>query len=1297
MPRFTLKTKITLLLPLAMTVALAALLFLAYSLVQSHIKETIFNQQYQMVSILADEIDRNVASSGDTLQDISRKITRAMVNNPEQALAYLRQQDEHLKNFDNGLFLFDRHGRMVAELPLELQRVGKDFQFREYLAKTIASRRPFLSDPYISSQAHHHPAVMFTVPVFDNDGSLMAVVGGSVDLARESFLGRLANVKFGKKGYPFLFNSERLMLLHPDKSRVMKKDVPPGVNKLLDRAVAGFDGTGETVNSRGMHALASFKHLKTKNWILGANFPVAEAFAPISRLRNILLTVLPILTIALFCFMRRYLGQLTEPVVRLTRHVESLSANKVDQRTIPVEGSDEIAILGHSFNHLVAEIDRQRDELVRREVLYRTVVDFSSETIFLISPDRRTLSYISPSCLELTGYAPEEFQANPGLLSEMIHSNDRDHWDEHCRLEGGCDFSEPLEFRLLTRQGETRWVNHLCRPVYDHLEQYAGIRGSFSDISLWKQAESAIVASEEKFRIFFEESGDAIFIVGVDGLIKEANNEASQRYGYSHQELVNMPVPELDTPEESVHIPERVARIMEQGQYTFETVHRRKHDSPMMVEVSASLIDYEGNRAILAVVRDITARKQAEQRLHRQNEYLQALHETTVGLLSRHDVAGLLQAIVTRAGNLIGTEHCYVYLKNSSGIEMEMVFQSGVYNSFVHHPIKPGQGIAGRVWESMEPVHVADYSCWEGRLPDPDRDCLHAMAGVPLTSGGEVIGALGLAFIDCETVISAEQMDLLCHFGELASLALENARLNDKFRRELSERKKAEEHLHKLSVAVEQNPASIIITDPRGVIEYVNPHFSRLTGYLPEEAIGRTPSILRSGETSTGEYRQLWETILSGGEWRGEFHNRKKNGELYWEQALIAPIRDENGAITHFIGIKEDITDRKQLESQLRHSQKMEAIGQLAGGIAHDFNNILTAIIGYSSIMQLKLPDDSPFKKSAGQIIETAERGASLTQGLLAFSRKQVTYPVAIDLNEILARVQQLLRRLISEDIGLDINPSAQGLPVMADSGQIEQVLMNLATNARDAMPNGGSIVIATEMVTLDSDFVISMGFGQAGDYALLTFTDSGEGMDEETARHIFEPFYTTKDLGKGTGLGLSIVYGIVKKHNGYITCHSTIGLGTVMQVYLPLLTGSPAPVVLAPEEGAPVRQGSDLVLVAEDNEAARTLAKEILEEFGYSVLEAGDGQEALELFRDNRDSISLVILDVIMPKLNGREVYDAIRAIDPAVRVLFCSGYPEDVVIKQGGFESGMNYLAKPYSPKELLMKIREVLDNAH
>ena len=441
----------------------------------------------------------------------------------------------------------------------------------------------------------------------------------------------------------------------------------------------------------------------------------------------------------------------------------------------------------------------------------------------------------------------------------------------------------------------------------------------------------------------------------------------------------------------------------------------------------------------------------------------------------------------------------------------------------------------------------------------------------------------------------------------------------------------------------------------------------------------------------------MWETILSGGEWRGEFHNRKKDGELYWEQAHISPIRDDSNCITHFIAIKEDITGHKQLESQLHHSQKMEAIGQLAGGIAHDFNNILTAIIGYASIMKLKLPEDSPLKKSAEQITLTAERGASLTQGLLAFSRKQATNPLVVDLNEVLNRVHQLLLRLISEDINLEIILLSQSLPVMADSVQIEQVLMNLATNARDALSMGGSIVIRAEAVNIDSDFALARGFGQPGDYALLTFTDNGKGMDTEIVKHIFEPFYTTKELGKGTGLGLSIVYGIIKKHGGYITCLSKIGVGTSFHVYLPLLNE------LAPFEEKESKEigltdrGADVILMAEDNDIARDLAKEILEEFGYSVLEAGDGQEALDIFKDNLDRIDLVILDVIMPKLNGREVYDAVMAIDPSAKILFCSGYSKDVVISQGGLEQGMNYLAKPYTPKELLMKIREMLDYGH
>lgn len=1057
MPYLTLKTKVALIYPTAITIALACTLFLMFTMLQSYIKKNISNHQYQIISLLADDIDRNVADNHEALVVIAGRVTRKMAGSPEQSLNYLQSQSEHLKFFDNGLYLFDPRGRIIADSVFGLGQTGRDYSFRAYLKQTITTRKPLVSDPFESAKQHHHPAVIFTVPVFDVDGSLIAVLGGSVDLSRSSLVEKLSRIKLTKGGYVYLYNKDRMMIAHPDKTRIMKRDVPPGANRLYDRAIAGFEGTDETVTSRGLHTLLSFKHLKTKDWIIAANYPVAEAFAPVNKLRNAFLIALAFFSTATFWFMRRYLKRLTDPIVHLTRHVEDLRLKKGEDRMFLSQGGDEIAILGKAFNNLVLENDRQREDL---------------------------------------------------------------------------------------------------------------------------------------------------------------------------------------------------------------------------------LIDLEH-------------REQIDLQLHRQNQYLQALHETTLGLISRHDVAGLLESIVTRAGNLVGTEHCFVYLKNAAGTAMDMLFQSGIYNSLVHYPIKPGQGIAGRVWKSGEPFHVDDYNLWEGRLPDRDCNVLHAMAGVPLAVGAEVVGVLGLAFTERGVVFSDEQMEVLSQFGELASLALENARLNEESQRELTERKRAEEHLRKLSVVVEQSPASIMITDTSGIIEYVNPHFTQLSGYTFDEAVGRNPNILKTGQTGSEEYRQMWEAIRAGGVWRGEFRNRKKKGDLYWEQALIAPIRDNSHAITHFIAIKEDITERKELEGQLRHAQKMKAIGQLAGGIAHDFNNILTAIVGYASIMQLKLPDDSPVKKYAGEIITTAERGATLTQGLLAFSRKQASNPVIVDLNEIINRVHQLLLRLISEDIRLEINLEPKGLPVLGDSGQIEQVLMNLSTNARDALPRGGSIVITTEAATIDSDFVLARGFGTPGKYALLTFSDDGEGMDGGSTRHIFEPFYTTKELGKGTGLGLSIVYGIIKKHKGYIQCHSSTDLGTTFQIYLPLLDSVPPLPGEAVQEEIGDAQGGDSILLAEDDETTRMLGRDILEEFGYSVIEAVDGEDALEKFREQSGRISLVILDAITPKMNGREVYDAMRRIAPNVRVLFCSGYARDVVVSQGGLEEGMDYLRKPFTPKELLIKIREVLNN--
>src|SRR6185369_5346539 len=322
--QFSLKTKITVLFPLCVTLALAGILFLTHSLLQRYIKESISNQQYQILSLLADDIDRNLADRHNTLLLIANKITRATVNNPQQALAYLQGQNEHLSSFDNGMFLFDPQGRIVAELPLELKRVGKDISNREYFKQTIATRKPILSEPYVSSR-DKHPAIMFTAPIFDENKSLTGILGGSIDLTRFAITEKLSRIKLAKGGYLYLFNTNRMLISHPDTSRLMKQDIPPGSNPLFDRAIDGFDGTGETVTSHGLHTLSSFKHLTTKNWIIAANYPLSEAYAPVYKLKIAFFIIVPLLSLFAFSFIRYYLRCFTDPIVALTQHVENLS------------------------------------------------------------------------------------------------------------------------------------------------------------------------------------------------------------------------------------------------------------------------------------------------------------------------------------------------------------------------------------------------------------------------------------------------------------------------------------------------------------------------------------------------------------------------------------------------------------------------------------------------------------------------------------------------------------------------------------------------------------------------------------------------------------------------------------------------------------------------------------------------------------------------------------------------------------------------------------------------------------
>lgn len=420
--------------------------------------------------------------------------------------------------------------------------------------------------------------------------------------------------------------------------------------------------------------------------------------------------------------------------------------------------------------------------------------------------------------------------------------------------------------------------------------------------------------------------------------------------------------------------------------------------------------------------------------------------------------------------------------------------------------------------------------------------------------------------------------------------------------------------------------------------------------------------------------------------------HKDSEGRSLYVEIKSYPMKDTSGKIVSVIETVRDVTEKKHLEEQLQHAQKMESIGHLASGVAHDFNNFLTAIIGCGTLLDMKLAKNSPLREYTNAILSTSERAAQLTRSLLTFSRKQAVNPIPMNLNEVMTVIWKLLQKLVGEEIKLNLTLSEQILTIMADSGQIIQVVMNLVTNARDAMPDMGTLTISTESVYLDEEFIRLYGYGEPGTYALLSVTDTGVGMDKKVRKRIFEPFFTTKEEGLGTGLGLSIVYGIIKQHNGYVHVYSEPGKGTTFKIYLPLLTAEAAEDKA--EKVSLPKGGAETILLAEDDAPARNIVRKVLEGYGYQVIEAKNGNDAVNQFRKNADQIDLLLFDLMMPRKNGWEAFQEIMKIKPDAKVLFMSGYSADFIRAKGIPRTIGNYLAKPIVPLELFRKVLEVLD---
>ena len=511
---------------------------------------------------------------------------------------------------------------------------------------------------------------------------------------------------------------------------------------------------------------------------------------------------------------------------------------------------------------------------------------------------------------------------------------------------------------------------------------------------------------------------------------------------------------------------------------------------------------------------------------------------------------------------------------------------------------------------------------------------------------------------------------------------------------ERKEWQQAEQQTRFQSSALEAAANSIILTDKAGKILFANRAFCAMTGYAPEEILGNTPAFLKSGKHDASFFRQLWDTILTGRVWQGELINRRKDGTFYVEEMTITPVQGTSGETSHFIAVKQDITQRKQFKEQWHQAQKMEAIGKLAGNIARDFTNLLTVIHGNA---ELVLADEGQLKdqnrRYLKQITDATERAADLTRQLLAFGRKQVIQFQPLSLNHVISSYTKMLNRVIGERITLQCR-YAEDLPaVSADVGLIEQILINLIVNARDAMPQGGSIHINTEALNIDAAHVQTHPEARPGEFVCITVGDTGTGIYPEYLPRIFEPFFTTKEAGKGAGLGLATVYGIVKQHQGWIEASSQLGKGTTFKIFLPA-DASDAAKASIPQAKAIPAGGHEKILLVEDDADVRMVTRDVLEASGYQIWEASNGLEALNVWKTNASQIDLLLTDIIMPGgLNGRELADKLKEERPYLKVILMTGYNPALTEKT---QSHIHILPKPFSLEGLTETVRSCLDAA-
>ncbi len=759
-----------------------------------------------------------------------------------------------------------------------------------------------------------------------------------------------------------------------------------------------------------------------------------------------------------------------------------------------------------------------------------------------------------------------------------------------------------------------------------------------------KRVDEALRNAEERYRVLFEQAPTGIVLIDAQtGKTIEANEAACTQLGYTRKEFAALRIFDFEARETVAETEVHIGKVRSAGSDDFETLQRTKSGDIRNVHVWVRTVSLGERPALYCIFEDITARKQAES----------ALRENAASLREAESIAGVGSFVLDFSTDLWRSSN---ELDRILGIDDRYVRSVEGWLALVHPE-----------WNSLMSDYLTNDVLGKGirfdkeykvvRESDDEERWVHGMGRVEWDDRGQPVRMRGTI-------------------------------------QDITERKLAEESRQLQSAALNASAIPMFITDCAGTIAWVNAAFTDCTGYSAAEAVGKNPrDLLRSGVHDQAFYKKIWETILAGNVWRGEMTSRRKDGSLYPEMQTITPVRNAHGEISHFIAVKRDLTKDKQLQAQFLQAQKMESVGRLAGGIAHDFNNLLSVILGWTEVVMSDLPESHPVQSSLEEVLKASQGAAVLTRQLLAFSRQQVVEPTVFNVNDLVVAIDKMVRRLIGEDIELVTRTDPELGNVRMDRGQLEQVLMNLVVNARDAMPNGGKLRIETANVVLDSEYPRKHSDVTPGEYVMLAVSDSGTGMSEEVKTRIFEPFFTTKERGKGSGLGLATCYGIVKQAGGHIAVYSEEGLGTTFKVYL-LRRGELA-------ESAPSRRrktpthGVESILLVEDEPAVRRVTARMLEAQGYRVVSVATAEEALRVIEDGREPLHLLLTDVVLAKgMSGRELAERVRALRPTLKVLFATGYTSDAIILHDLLEQGVTLIQKPFTSELLGHKVREVLD---